>query len=195
MRRAFLPADRNVINSGGLKMRKIVLFIAMSLDGYIADIDGKVDWLAGQDNDVESDDSYTDFVKTVDTVIMGWTTYRQIVEELSPGQWVYDSLQSYVITHRDCVQDSNVTFVSEDPCTLVNELKQKDGKDIWVCGGADIVHQLMQNNLIDIYSISIIPTILGNGIRLFDVIDQTIDLRFISSKSSNGIVELVYQKR
>ncbi len=97
--------------------------------------------------------------------------------------------------HRDCVQDSNVTFVSEDPCTLVNGLKQKDGKDIWVCGGADIVHQLMQNNLIDIYSISIIPTILGNGIRLFDVIDQTIDLRFISSKSSNGIVELVYQKR
>ena len=61
-------------------MRKIVLFIAMSLDGYIADIDGKVDWLAGQDNDVESDDSYTDFVKTVDTVIMGWTTYRQIME-------------------------------------------------------------------------------------------------------------------
>lgn len=176
-------------------MRKIVLFIAMSLDGYIADTDGKVDWLAGQDNDVESDDSYTDFVKTVDTVIMGWTTYRQIVEELSPGQWVYDSLQSYVITHRDCVQDSNVTFVSEDPCTLVNGLKQTDGKDIWVCGGADIVHQLMQNNLIDIYSISIIPTILGNGIRLFDVIDQTIDLRFISSKSSNGIVELVYQKR
>lgn len=100
-----------------------------------------------------------------------------------------------MITHRDCAQDSNVTFVSEDPCTLVNGLKQKDGKDIWVCGGADIVHQLMQNNLIDIYSISIIPTILGNGIRLFDVIDQTIDLRFISSKSSNGIVELVYQKR
>lgn len=65
-------------------MRKIVLFIAMSLDGYIADIDGKVDWLAGQDNDVESDDSYTDFVKTVDTVIMGWTTYRQIVEGYLP---------------------------------------------------------------------------------------------------------------
>lgn len=178
-----------------VKMRKIVLFIAMSLDGYIADTSGKVDWLAGQDNDVESDDSYADFVKSVDTVIMGWTTYHQIVEELSPGQWVYDNLQSYVITHRNFMSDSNVIFVSEDPCTLVNRLKEKDGKDIWICGGADIVHQLMQNNLIDKYHISIIPTILGNGIRLFDMIDKKIDLRFISSKSSNGIIELVYQKR
>ncbi len=52
-------------------MRKIVLFIAMSLDGYIADTDGKVDWLVGQDSDVEGDDSYADFVNNVDTVIMG----------------------------------------------------------------------------------------------------------------------------
>lgn len=176
-------------------MRKIVLFIAMSLDGYIADIEGKVDWLAGQDNDVEGDDSYADFVKSVDTVIMGWTTYHQIVTELSPEHWVYDNLQSYVITHRDCTPKSNITFVSENPCTLVNSLKHKKGKDIWICGGADIVHQLMQNNLIDEYYISVIPTILGNGIRLFDAVDQKIDLRFVTSKSSNGIVELVYQKR
>ena len=176
-------------------MRKIVLFIAMSLDGYIADTDGKVDWLVGQDSDVEGDDSYADFVNNVDTVIMGWTTYHQIVTDLSPGEWVYDNLQSYVITHRDCSPKSNVTFVSENPCTLVNSLKQKNGKDIWICGGADIVHQLMQNNLIDKYHISVIPTILGNGIRLFDVINQKTDLRLITSKNSNGIVELVYQKR
>ncbi len=126
---------------------------------------------------------------------MGWTTYHQIVTELSPGQWVYDNLQSYVITHRNCTSKSNITFVSENPCNLVNELKQKCGKDIWICGGARIVHQLMQNNLIDKYYISIIPTILGDGIRLFDVTDKKIDLRLISSKSSNGIIELVYQKR
>ncbi len=177
-------------------MRKIVLFIAMSLDGYIADTDGGVDWLAGQEDDAaESDDSYAEFVNSVDTVIMGWKTYHQIVTELSPGQWVYDNLQSYVITHRNCTSESNVTFVSENPCTLANDLKQKSGRDIWICGGADIVHQLMKNNLIDKYHISIIPTILGNGIRLFDVTDKKTDLRLISSKSSNGIMELVYQKR
>ena len=176
-------------------MRKIVLFIAMSLDGYIADTDGKVDWLAGQDNDVECDDSYADFVNSVDTVIMSWTTYHQIITELSPGQWVYDNLQSYVITHRNYASKNNISFISENPCTLANNLKQQNGKDIWICGGADIIHQLMQNNLIDKYYISIIPTILGNGIRLFDVTDRKTDLRFITSKSSNGIVELVYEKR
>ena len=63
-------------------MRKIVLFIAMSLDGYIADTDGGVDWLAGQEDDAaESDDSYAEFVNSVDTVIMGWKTYHQIVTE------------------------------------------------------------------------------------------------------------------
>ena len=94
-------------------MRKTVLFIAMSLDGYIADTDGKVDWLTGQDNDAESDDSYTDFIKGVDTVIMGWKTYHQVTTELSPGQWVYNNLQSYVITHRECAPTSNITFISE----------------------------------------------------------------------------------
>lgn len=176
-------------------MRKTVLFIAMSLDGYIADTDGKVDWLTGQDNDAESDDSYTDFIKGVDTVIMGWKTYHQVTTELSPGQWVYNNLQSYVITHRECAPTSNITFISENPCTLINKLKQKNGKDIWICGGADIVRQLTLANLIDKYHISIIPTILGSGVRLFDTLAQKIDLRLITSKNSNGIVELVYQKR
>lgn len=176
-------------------MRKIILYIAMSLDGYIADSEGRVDWLAGQDKDVAGDDSYADFVNSVDTVIMGWTTYYQITTELSPEKWVYDNLQSYVITHRDHVSKCNITFISESPCALVNDLKQKNGKDIWICGGADIVRQLMQNHLIDQYHISIIPTILGNGIRLFDVTDQKTDLRLITAKNSNGIVELVYQKR
>ncbi len=126
---------------------------------------------------------------------MGWTTYHQIVTDLSPREWVYDNLQSYVITHRGYSSTSNIIFVSESPCMLVNSLKQKNGKDIWICGGADIVHQLMQNNLIDKYHISVIPTILGNGIRLFDVINRKTDLQLITSKSSNGIVELVYQKR
>lgn len=176
-------------------MRKVVLFIALSLDGFIADQNGKVDWLAGQDNDVETADSYADFEKSIDTVIMGWTTYHQVATELSPEKWVYENLQSYVVTHRDCPSTANITFVSTDPCSLVTELKNKDGKNIWICGGADIVRQLMQRNLIDIYHISVIPTILGDGIRLFHRLEQEIKLRLVTSKSSNGIMELIYQKR
>ena len=69
-------------------MRKISLFIAMSLDGYIADREGSVDWLRGQDNDGEDMDTYSKFAESIDTVIMGWNTYHQITTELSPEEWV-----------------------------------------------------------------------------------------------------------
>ncbi len=77
-------------------MRKVVLFIAMSLDGYIADRNGGVYWLSGEDENAENDDTYLSFVKDVDTVIMGWNTYHQVVEELSPSEWIYsDKLYYY----------------------------------------------------------------------------------------------------
>lgn len=65
-------------------MRKVVLFIVMSLDGYIADKNGNVDWLAGQDPNTHTYDSYSDFEKSIDTVIMGWKIYHQVVTQLSP---------------------------------------------------------------------------------------------------------------
>ena len=65
-------------------MRKVSLFIAMSLDGYIADNKGGVDWLEGQGDNNENMDSYSEFVKNIDTVVMGWNTYYQVATELSP---------------------------------------------------------------------------------------------------------------
>lgn len=176
-------------------MRNVVLFIAMSLDGYIANADGKVDWLTGQSNDAETADSYADFEKSIDTVIMGWRTYHQVVTELSPERWVYEDLQSYVLTHRDLPSTANITFISADPCSLVKDLKARDGKNIWICGGADLIRQLMEQNLIDVYHIFVIPTILGDGIRLFPNCGQEIKLRLVTVNSSNGITELIYRKR
>lgn len=175
-------------------MRKVILFIAMSLDGYIADQDGSVHWLTGQDPNADSDDSYATFEKTIDTVIMGWKTYHQITTELSPEQWVYDRLKSYVITHRECPPFANITFLSTDPCTLVDELKQKEGKDIWICGGADLVRQLIEKDKIDRYHISVIPTLLGDGIPLFSSQNHQIRLRLLKAQSVNGIMEMVYEK-
>ena len=89
-------------------MRKVILFIAMSLDGYIANQNGGVDWLQGQDSNQETKDIYTEFIQNIDTVIMGWNTYHQIVTELSPDQWIYSSLQSYVITHNQKESTENI---------------------------------------------------------------------------------------
>ena len=76
-------------------MRKISLFIAMSLDGYIADSKGSVEWLQGQ-GDGEDIDTYSEFIKDIDTILMGWNTYHQIVTELSPNEWIYRDFITYV---------------------------------------------------------------------------------------------------
>lgn len=176
-------------------MRKVVLFIAMSLDGYIADKHGNVDWLNGQDVNAENIDTYSSFVRDIDTVIMGWNTYRQIVTELSPAKWIYANLTSYVVTHRKLPSKKEIFFTGKAPSDLVRELKNKEGKDVWICGGADIVQQLIQNNLIDEYYISVVPTVLGSGIRLFGTTPDEIKLKLISTQTYNGIVELIYTRR
>jgi len=173
----------------------VVLFIAMSLDGYIADSHGRTGWLEGQvpgENDLVS---YEEFIQNIDTVIMGANTYHQLVTELSPNGWAYSDFTSYIITHASKKSTDKIRFTDEHPCQLVNRLKNEIGKDIWICGGASIVKQLMQADLIEQYYINVIPTILGNGIRLFDILEKELKLKLIKTRSYNGITDLVYERR
>lgn len=176
-------------------MRKVVLFIAMSLDGYIADANGGIEWLGGQSPDANDMTTYEKFILTVDTVIMGGNTYRQLTTELSPDKWIYSDLISYIVTHSPKQSTHNIHFTTENPCQLVKRLKAETGKDIWICGGASIVQQLIQEDVIDQYYINVIPTILGNGIRLFDKAQKEIKLKLIKTYSYNGITDLVYERR
>lgn len=176
-------------------MRKVVLFIAMSIDGYIADKNGSVDWLNGQDSKEDTIDTYSIFIKEIDTVMMGWNTYYQITTQLSPTEWVYSNLTTYVITHKKQCSTNEIIFTEKDPNDMIKELKRKEGKNIWICGGANLVQQLVKANLIDEYYISVIPTILGSGIRLFDTTPDEIKLKLVSTQKYNGIVELIYSRR
>lgn len=176
-------------------MRKVVLFIAMSLDGYIADEHGRVDWLEGQNPDEKTPDTYAEFIKDVDTVIMGWNTYDQVVTELSPDEWVYHGMMSYVVTHRELPSTEEIVFTKKSPCGIVKELRQKEGKKIWICGGANVIQQLVKADLIDAYYISVIPTILGNGIRLFGADSKERKLQLVHTQFYNGITDLVYVRR
>lgn len=184
-----------IYESKGELMKKISLFIAMSLDGYIADSKGSVEWLTGQGNDDDNIDSYSEFVKDIDTVIMGWNTYHQIVTELSPDEWIYDDFTSYVVTHKPKTSSDKIRFVNENPVELIKRLREENGKGIWICGGANLIQQLVQEDVIDCYYITVIPTILGFGIRLFEKADHEIKLKLVKTQSHNGMTDLIYIKR
>lgn len=171
------------------------MFLAMSLDGYIADREGKVDWLGGESAEGEDLDSYAEFIEGTDTVIMGWNTYHQIVTELSPDRWVYEGLTTYVLTHRDLPSSEGIRFTGEDPVQLVKRLRTEAGKGIWICGGAKLVRQLVEKDMIDRYAITILPVLLGGGIRLFESGADEIKLRLRRMRSGNGMAELVYVRR
>lgn len=176
-------------------MRKLVLYIAMSLDGYIADENGGVGWLAGQDGDTDEMGSYPEFIKTVDTVIMGWTTYNQLVTELSPDRWFYTGMQTYVLTHRRMDDLPEIAFTDESASALSERLRLTSGKDIWLCGGSKLVRQFLAAGLIDRFHITVIPTLLGGGVRLFEGGAPEIELKLVSTAVYNGMTDLVYERR
>ncbi len=171
-----------------------MVFIAMSLDGYVADSRGEVSWLTGDGSDPENMGSYPEFIKSVDTIIMGFSTYDQITTSLSPDLWPYKEQTTYVMTRREMSSRMGVVMVNGSLHGLISRLKEDPGKDIWICGGARIINQLVELDLIDSYHISVIPIILGDGLALFDKRENSLSLKLVSTANYNGIVDLVYER-
>lgn len=176
-------------------MKKVILYIGMSLDGFIADKDMEVNWMNGDGSDIQEIGSYDQFIKNIDTVIMGYTTYYQIVNQLAKDNWPYKGMITYVLTHKHLLNQDEIIFTDEKIITIIQRLKKRSGKNIWICGGANIVNQLIELNLIDEYHITIIPTILGAGVRLFKDNNSEIKLKLVKKDCYNGMVEICYQKR
>lgn len=174
-------------------MRKVILYIAQSLDGYISGTDGNLDWLPQQIFE-KMNEFYSEFFQQVDIILIGRNTYDQIINVLSPNQWPYPNKTSYVWTSQkiDSLYDS-VHFVDTDLVTFVNKIKKQEGKDIWVLGGATLATELIKNNLIDEYCITIVPVILGKGISLFPQENyNTIFLEMKSCFTENGMIQTHY---
>ncbi|MFX1275043.1 MAG: dihydrofolate reductase family protein [Promethearchaeota archaeon] len=170
-------------------MRDLILYIATSLDGYIAGKSGEIDWLF-----YDQDYGYKDFIQDVDTVIMGRRTYQQI---LKFGDYPYNTYQSFVFsrTLKEPVDD-NIKIISTDLVNFILDLKAKEGKNIWLIGGSKIIEPLIQNGLIDKYIISIHPLILGDGILLFSMKSKQINLKLEKCESfDSGLVQLTYRKK
>jgi dihydrofolate reductase len=175
--------------------RKIILYIAMSLDGYIARNNGSVDWLKGVSPNDQGDTGYEHFYQTIDTVVMGRKTYQQIIEELSPNQWPYEDKNCFVVTSKKLQSDNDVTFLRGDIVKKMKNLVKQQGKDIWLVGGAQLIDCSLKEELIDQLIITIIPTLLGDGILLFSGHYQSILLKPTEYKEFNGMIQITYEKR
>lgn len=167
-------------------MGQLILYIATSLDGYVARSSGAVDWLF-----TDQDYGYKDFYATCDRLIMGRKTYEQIQ---SWGDYPYPEKQGFVFSQTvKCDRDENVTFVSGDLVSFVKDLKSQSGEDIWLVGGAAIAKTCLENKLIDKLILSIHPIILGEGLALFSAPLHTLNLKLESSQTfDTGLVQLTY---
>ena len=171
------------------KNRNLVLFIAMSLDGYIATEDESLDWLYNVEGD--GDNGYSRFYETVDTVIMGKKTYDWMMT-YAPDEFPYKGKECYVFTRSINEDTQDVKFINNDIVSFINDLKKQERGNIWLVGGGDLLTTFTENKLIDELIITLAPKIIGKGIPLFNQGDYQSDLILKGTRKYNQFVELHY---
>lgn len=173
-----------------MSQRKLVLFIASSLDGYIATEEHSLDWLFAVEG--EGDNGYSKFYDTVDTILIGRITYDWIME-YEAGNFPYKGKQCYVFSKAEKENTQDVTFIHGDVLRFTEGLKNKNGKNIWLVGGGNLLDTFLKEKLVDEIIITISPVILGSGIPLFRNNDFQTNLSLISINRFNQFVELHYE--
>lgn len=171
--------------------RKLILYIACSLDGYIAKPNDDLSFLDRVHKEGE-DYGYADFISSVDTVILGRKTYDWVMSQVD--EFPHADKETYVITRKERENEGNIIFYNGNLKTLVERLKHSKGKNIFCDGGAEVVNELLKEKLFDELIISIIPVLVGDGIKLFKDGQSEQSLKLISSKEyDTGLVQLYYE--
>ena len=163
-------------------MRKISLFIAMSLDGYIAKPNDDLSFLKIVEKEGE-DYGYAEFTDSVDTLIIGRKTYDYVLKEIGSSHYDNGQRDVYVITRTERPQVGRMIFYTGNITELVKRLKSEKGKNIYCDGGAEVINELLNHDLIDELIISVIPILVGNGTRLFKDNRPEQILEFVGVKS------------
>src|ERR1043166_7704948 len=166
-------------------MAKIILNLATSVDGFIADENGGVDWL----NDFNAEDyGMLDFFEQCGTAVMGSKTYEQA---LSFNSW-FGKMEGVLFTSRNLppFKNEKITFVNGDPVPIVRELRKKE-KDSWLVGGGLLIASFINLQLLDEMILTIIPRLLGKGLPLCPAIKEVSKLQLLDSKAyADGVVRL-----
>lgn len=175
-------------------MRKLSVFIAMSLDGFIAKPGDDLSFLKRVEKEGE-DYGYADFTSTVDTILIGRKTYDYVQKHIGPAHYDNGEREVYVFTRTDRPGVGKTTFFSGNPADLVNRLKSAEGKGIYCDGGAEIINELLKHDLIDEFIISIVPVMLGGGTRLFKRGRPDRNLELVKSVAyDTGLMQVHYRR-
>ena len=187
-------------------MRNLIFFMHTSLDGFVAGLNGEMDW-------INLDDSMFDFVATMtnkaDTALYGRVTYEMMQSywptageqlnatkhDIEHSTW-YNKVSKIVLSKT--INDSglhNTKVISDQLSDNINKLKQQDGKNILIFGSPGASQSLLNQDLIDEFWLFVNPVILGQGIPLFKNITGTTKLKFVESKTfACGVIAIHYEK-
>jgi len=168
-------------------MRKLILSLAVSLDGFIEGPNGEYDWCV-----MDPEYDFGAFFNRVDTIFVGRKTY-EMSEAMEGGPPGFPKFKEYVFSSTlDHVKEGAV-LIKGDVKTEVEKIKKEDGKDIWLFGGAGLATSLLNLRLVDELSLAVYPVVLGGGKPLFSSIRDRINLALLDSKTySTGLVALRY---
>ncbi|MBL1219454.1 dihydrofolate reductase [Chryseobacterium sp. L7] len=178
-------------------MRKIILDLAVTLDGFIEGPNGETDWCI-----MDGDMNFTGFLDSIDTILYGrvsydaWGTY-QPEDHAAPEETEFwktiHSKNKYVFSGQPR-KDPGAVFISSGIAGKISEIKEQPGKDIWLYGGAGLIKTFITLDLIDVYRISVHPVALGSGKPLFEDLKERLKLKLITTNVfRSGVVQLIYE--
>lgn len=177
-------------------MRKVIVNLAVSLDGLIEGPNGEYDWCI-----MEPELNFDEFLNTVDTVLFGRKSYDAFLKELKnqgdseigKAMQTIDEKEKIVFSRRTIAIEGADAVVNEDVVAEVKLIKEKEGKGIWFYGGADLLTQFIKAGLIDEYQLAVHPIVLGQGKPLFSGLEDRVNLKLVDTKRySSGLVMLTY---
>jgi dihydrofolate reductase len=183
-------------------MGKIILDLAVTLDGYISGPNGEIDWLI-QDGEKDFGDILAEILIGVDAIFYGrvsydlWGNYRpndSASQKLKDSYRLLHSKTKYVFSKTKKSDGSNTIFINSDIEESILAIKQNVRGDIWLYGGGKLITSIMNLGLVDVYRLAVHPVIIGNGIPLFSHIKNRIHLNLTSTeKSKSGVILLNYE--
>jgi dihydrofolate reductase len=169
-------------------MRKIILSVAVSLDGFIEGPGGEYDWCF-----TDQDYGMTAFMNSIDAIFYGRKSY-EVMRQMEPGANPFLNIRGYVFSNTLTKVDPGFELMRGDTATSVREIKASKGKDIWLFGGASLTASLMNEGLVDEIGMAIHPILLGAGKPLFSGIKERTNLVLLETKEySSGLVSVLYK--